>query len=145
MPLAPFPRDKITTVICWYNAATDGRQRGSVVRTTIDSTFSCAPHPGFRWKGGHMFVAGDEHISCETQSHADRFNDDEGATWIRGWPPLDSPDVQALLVAYALGEGEGAVPEELFAEDSTPGYDFDRYDFEGWYQTDDFEARGLVR
>ena len=44
----------------------------------------------------------------------DRLFADEHVTWIRGWPELDSPEVQALLVADALGPG--AVPEHEMLE-----------------------------
>jgi len=48
-------------------------------------------------------------VSAEIDSFVcDCVERDEGATWIRGWPDLDSEEVAALLAAFAFAGGESS-------------------------------------
>lgn len=133
--------DKLTTVVSWSDPTTGAFADGCVVRTTVtrsrlDEVFS--------FVGGELFLPNGTTVQVEIVGDFAIY--DEDIAWIRGWPALDSPEVQALVVAHAMEPG--AIPSRLFTEHTSPGYGYDsemwRYDLDG-YMDDDFEARGLIR
>lgn len=126
--------DKLTTVVSWSDPTTGAFADGCVVRTTVtrsrlDEVFS--------FVGGELFLPNGTTVQVEIVGDFAIY--DEDIAWIRGWPALDSPEVQALVVAHAMEPG--AVPSRLFNEDTSPEQ---LWDFDG-YMDDDFEARGLIR
>lgn len=115
--------DKVTTLLAVTDAET-GDLATYVVRTTVATAFM---PDGFRWGSGHGRIGKGVTITVNGVC-CDRLFADEHLTWIRGWPAWDSPEVQALLVADAMGPG--AMPEhELAHLDSgdclSTGYTFD--------------------
>lgn len=129
--------DKVTTLLSVTDCDT-GDTATYVVHTTVVTAFMAG---GFRWEHGTARLLPGSTITVN--GRYDRLFADEHLTWLRGWPEWDSPEVRALLVAD--GMGPGAVPETLFAEDTSPGYSSAwRYDLDR-YLDDDFEPRGLVR
>ena len=119
--------DKVTTLLAVTDAET-GELATYVVRTTVATAFMPG---GFRWTEGSMLPT--KHASLSITGAWDRLFADEHVTWIRGWPELDNPEVQALLVADALGPG--AVPEHALngGGSSDPhiyAYDYDERDFQ---------------
>lgn len=136
--------DKLTTVVSWFDPATGACAEGCVVRTTVAEV---VPEDGenrgcFLWRGGELFLPGGTTVDVDILGTY--HPDDEGVTWVHGWPPLDDEAVQALVVAHTFEPG--AVPSRLCTEHSSPGIDVYswRWDLDG-YLDDDFEARGLVR
>jgi len=65
-------------------------QNGRVQRATVDAIFTAHPHAVFRWSTPWQYEE-----TCRL--------DEEHTRWIRGWPDLDSEDVQALLATAAMG------------------------------------------
>lgn len=108
--------DKITTTLAVTDAET-GVLTTYVVRTTVATSFMPG---GFRWTEGSMLPT--RHASLTITGAWDRLFADEHLTWIRGWPELDSPEVQALLVADALGPG--AVPEHEMGGSYSSGMNY---------------------
>lgn len=139
------PGDKITTLVRW---ASDPLRTTSeplyFLQTHIASVFDLAPRPGFRFAGGRAQLNAMWSIEADDRP-GDRFFEDEGLTWIRGWPAIDSAEVDALRAAFTLGAEEGALVTELFAQDTSPYYTDPAYYQNDRYLDDDFEARGLVR
>lgn len=138
--------DKLTTVVSWFDPSTGAYAEGCVVRTTAAEV---VPEDGanrdcFLWRGGELFLPNGTTVAVDILGTY--HPDDEGVTWIRDWPSLDSEEVQALVIAHTFEPG--AVPSRLFTEHTSAGYTYEsglwRYDLDG-YLDDDFEARGLVR
>ncbi len=123
--------DKVTTTLAVTDSET-GDITTYVVRTTVVAGAAALALPiGFRWTEGSMLPT--KHAQLSITGAWDRLFADEHITWIRGWPEIDSPEVQALLVADALGPG--AVPEHALNDggSSDPriyAYDYDERDFE---------------
>lgn len=138
------PGDKLTTVVSWSDPATGAYADGCAVRATVARSWTGRQGTdGFAFDNGTLFLPNGTTVAVDIVG--EHRLDDEGVTWIPGWPPLNDEAVLALVTAHAMEQG--AVPSKLFEKDdwSTPNFAEPwRYDLDG-YMDDDFEARGLVR